>query len=84
MVIGLGLSVLIMTALLSLFNYFIMLPFYNALMNIPTDTTILKKTILSAIIPFNLLKGIIISLIFALVFSKMGVWINKQIPSRNV
>jgi riboflavin transporter len=84
MAIGLTLSILIMTTLLSLFNYYIMLPFYNALMKIPNDTTILKQTILSAIIPFNLLKGIIISIIFALVFSKMGVWINKQIPTRNV
>ena len=84
MAIGLTLSILIMTALLSLFNYFIMLPFYNALMKIPNDTTILRQTIISAIIPFNLLKGIIISIIFTLVFSKMGVWINKQIPSRNV
>ncbi|QJX62786.1 ECF transporter S component [Niallia circulans] len=72
MAIGLALSIIIMTGLLSLFNYFIMLPFYNTLMKIPTDTTLLKQTVLSAIIPFNLLKGVIISIIFALVFSKNG------------
>jgi len=84
MIFGLCVSVIMMTSLLSLFNYFVLLPVYYALMNLSIEGSILKDTIVSAIIPFNLLKGVIISILFILVFSKMQVWITKQMQYRNI
>ena len=84
MIFGLAVSVILMTSLLSIFNYYVLLPVYYALMDFSIEGPILKNTIVSAIIPFNLLKGTIISIIFALVFSKMHVWITKQMQFKNV
>lgn len=84
MVIGLIVSVVLMTTLLSVFNYYVLLPVYYTLMNLPIEGTILKNTIVTAIIPFNLLKGTIISVLFVLIFSKMNTWIMKQMQYRNV
>ncbi|MGP7816094.1 ECF transporter S component [Niallia sp. 01092] len=81
MVVGLIISTLSMTVALSLFNYFVLLPVFIELTKFPMD---IRETVIKGILPFNLLKGVIISAIFMLIFTKMSVWIQKQIQYRNV
>ena len=72
--IGMVLGTIVMTAVAALANYFILIPFYAKLFGFPVEAYVemgaavnkfvasYKTFILFAIAPFNLLKGIIISL----------------------
>lgn len=78
MVFGLVASIALMSTLLSLFNYFVLLPVFMKLMNTPMSGPEIRQYVVSLILPFNVLKGFIISSLFMLVFSKMKVWMIKQ------
>jgi len=78
MIFGLAASIVLMSTLLSLFNYFVLLPVFMKLMNTPMTGPEIRQYVVSLILPFNLLKGVIISALFMLVFSKMKAWIMKQ------
>ena len=83
-VIGLVLGVLSMTLVMALANYFIMFPFYSKLYGMPLDQIIeisskvnrlvvdLKSVILFAIVPFNLLKGLVTSLVTILLYKRVS------------
>ncbi|MFT8322412.1 MAG: ECF transporter S component [Bacillus sp. (in: firmicutes)] len=81
MVFGLIISTVLMSIVLSIFNYFVLLPVFIELTKFPMD---IKENVLQFILPFNLLKGVMISVIFMLIFTKMNAWIQKQIQYRNV
>ncbi|MGD6804102.1 ECF transporter S component [Rossellomorea vietnamensis] len=74
MVTGLVAGTMIMSILMSVLNYFIILPAYKYFMNFELPTTI----IVTGILPFNILKGILIAIVFVLLFTRMQVWLNKQ------
>ena len=38
----------------------------------------IRQYIVAGVLPFNVIKGIVMSLVFMLLFSKMGTWIQKQ------
>lgn len=79
MTVALVFGTISMAVLMSVLNYFIILPAYTLFMNFPAmsgEET--RQMIVSAILPFNIVKGIIISVVFMLLFSKMGTWMNKQ------
>lgn len=81
-VIGLVVGVLSMTLLASLSNYFIVFPLYGKIM--PMDKIIemasginryvvdYKTMILYAVVPFNILKGTIVSLITLLIYKRVS------------
>ena len=46
-----------MTIVLSILNYFVLLPLYGMIFNLGDVFTNLKVIILSGIIPFNIIKG---------------------------
>jgi riboflavin transporter FmnP len=76
-----------MTTLASLSNYFIVFPLYSKLM--PLDKIIemtaainkwvvdYKTMILYAVVPFNLLKGTIVSLVTILIYKKVSPILKK-------
>lgn len=79
MALGLAISIITMSIALSIFNYFVLLPVYMTLMGWdPMTSAEMRQYVVSLILPFNLIKGVIISALFMLVFSRMNVWINKQ------
>ena len=53
-----------MTLVLSILNYFVLLPLYGMIMNLADVVKNLKIIIVSGIIPFNIIKGIAVSVIF--------------------
>ncbi|MGY3480887.1 MULTISPECIES: ECF transporter S component [Staphylococcus] len=70
-IIGFAIATIVMTIVLSILNYFVLLPLYGMIMNLTNVVENIKIVIVSGVIPFNIIKGIIISLIFMLLFKRL-------------
>lgn len=77
-VYGLILGSLIMSVLMSVLNYFVILPAYAMFVGMEMNQTIKWTTVLAGVLPFNLLKGVIVSLLFIPLFIKMHDWLMEQ------
>lgn len=62
-----------MAVMMSILNYFFILPFYTALLKFPD----MRNLVVPSILPFNILKGVMMSAIFMLLFIRMQAWIHK-------
>ena len=81
---GLVIGTVAMAIIMSILNYLIILPAYSWVMNIDDWVTSTAKmaTVMGAILPFNFVKGIIVSILFVPLFMKLRHWIEqKQIQS---
>ncbi len=63
-----------MAVIMSVLNYLFILPAYTVLMGFPD----MRNLVVPAILPFNILKGVMMSMIFMLVFVRMQAWLNKN------
>ncbi|MCU9613741.1 ECF transporter S component [Caldibacillus lycopersici] len=70
---------LITAIMMSVLNYFVFLPMYAVFMNYEVPS----EWVVSFILPFNILKGIMMSIVFLILFVKMQNWISKQQSSFN-
>ncbi len=89
-IIGLLSGMILMAAVASVANYFVMIPFYANLLHLPLEGVIkfgtnvnsgivdLKSMVLFAIVPFNLLKGSVVSLILMLIYKKLSPLLHKE------
>lgn len=69
----------IMAVVMSVLNYFFVLPAYVLFMGFPAMSgEEIRQMVVAGILPFNILKGIIISIVFMLLFIRMNTWIGKQ------
>ena len=62
-----------MTIVLSILNYFVLLPLYGMIFNLGDVVKNLKIVIVSGVIPF-IIKGIIISIIFVLLYKRLKIF----------
>ena len=62
---GLAVGTICLTLVMSLANYFVLMPMYITMMGFKLNSTLLKY-ILTVIVPFNLIKGVINSVIVVL------------------
>jgi len=88
--LGSLLGILTICVIGALSNYFILIPFYVAVMNFPLETIIsmisetipavdsLWKLILFATIPFNLLKGTVLCVVAVLLYRYLGNFFRKM------
>ncbi len=88
-VVGLILGVLAMTILATLSNYYVVFPLYAKIFGWPMEKIIgmgsavnkfvidYKSLILFAVVPFNLVKGTIVSIITLLVYKKVSPILHK-------
>lgn len=77
--VGLGAGVFSMAIGMSLLNYLIFLPMYTYFLNMPIITgPALRDTIVLGILPFNLIKGVLLAVVILLLFKSMKSWIDKQ------
>jgi len=84
MTIGLVLGTITMGILMSVLNYFVIFPAYTLFLHMPAmSAPALRNLVVTAILPFNILKGGIMSVIFMLLFVRMQTWINKQTMIKN-
>lgn len=74
---GLLSGIIAMTVILSLANYFIILPIYLHVLNYQFGVSV-SKIVLYGIIPFNLIKGASLSLLFMLVQSRLVALVEKN------
>ncbi|MDZ5471165.1 ECF transporter S component (plasmid) [Bacillus sp. 31A1R] len=79
MTIALVVGSVTMAVLMSVLNYFVILPAYTFFLNMPAMSGAETRTlIVTGILPFNLIKGAFIAVIFMLLFTRMNTWIMKQ------
>ena len=83
-ILGLSIGTLVMGLVGALANYFIMIPFYVQVMNMPLTVILsliaktvpavdsLWKMILLAVVPFNLLKGVVLSVVTMLLYKRIA------------
>lgn len=70
---------LTMGIVMSILNYFVIMPAYTFFLHFPAmSTPALRKLVVSGILPFNIIKGFIMSTVFFLLFARMQPWINKR------
>jgi riboflavin transporter len=75
LVLGLIASTLSMTIGMAILNLIAFIPMYAYFMNFQLDA---YETIVLGIVPFNLLKGIMLIVIVLLLFKTMNKWIEQQ------
>ncbi|PLR99943.1 ECF transporter S component [Bacillus sp. T33-2] len=73
-----------MAVLMSVLNYYVIMPAYTFFLNAPAmSSPALRQLIVTGILPFNLVKGLFISIVFMLLFSRMSAWISRQQSFKN-
>ncbi|MCK1991357.1 ECF transporter S component [Peribacillus muralis] len=73
-----------MAVVMSVLNYFVFLPAYTFFLGAEAMSGPESRTLVTtAILPFNVIKGLLITSVFMLLFIKLQTWINKQILYKN-
>jgi riboflavin transporter len=79
MLFSLVISSIIMAIIMSVLNYYIILPAYTFFLHFPAmSEPATRKLVVTGILPFNIIKGVFMSIIFMLFFARMQKWISKQ------
>lgn len=73
---GLTVSTLVMSIGMAALNYVAFLPMYTYLLGMPEFD--MYETVIKGILPFNILKGIILLIVVAMLYRTMRVWIENQ------
>ncbi|NLL82609.1 MAG: ECF transporter S component [Tissierellia bacterium] len=88
-VIGLVIGTIVMTAVISVANYYVMFPFYANLFGLPLEQIIemgtaingnivdLKTMMVYAVVPFNLFKGIAVSALTILIYKRVSPLLHR-------
>ncbi|MBS2969449.1 ECF transporter S component [Metabacillus sp. KIGAM252] len=79
LLIGLGAGTIAMTVLMAVFNYYVILPAYTYFLGAQQmNAEQIYQFIILGILPFNLIKGILISVIFTMVYVRMKAWFEQK------
>ncbi|WP_369900397.1 ECF transporter S component [Bacillus manliponensis] len=79
---GLMLGVIVMTVIMSVLNYFIILPAYTWFLDYPAMSSEgMRKMIVTAILPFNIIKGIVVTIVCIPLFSRLKVWVFTKMKN---
>ncbi len=72
-----------LTVVMSLANYFVLTPIYIKVLGFDYGMPI-QKMVLFGILPFNLIKGVSVSVVFMLVQGKLLGWLNSKMHVKEV
>jgi riboflavin transporter len=77
---GLLLGTATMTVFMSFLNhYFFIVPAYTFFLNMPAiSNSELKSLIVTGILPFNVIKGVVLTFVFLWLYSKLKNWLKLQ------
>ena len=78
LIIGLVTSTICMAIFMSFMNFYVFLPAYGMLGGFGAQI----KYVAAVILPFNIIKGLMMSVVFVLLFSRLRVWIKKMTPAK--
>ena len=73
-------STLVLTVVMAVLNYFVLTPLYLKVTGFKLGMDYLKYVLL-AIVPFNLIKGVLVVGLFTVVYARMGTWLQGQYQS---
>lgn len=76
--LGLVIGTASMAIVMGILNYIVILPAYAAFIGMEMNPSIKLYTVAVGILPFNVLKGFIVSLLFVPLFIKLADWIENQ------
>ena len=72
-----------MSLVMSLLNYFIFIPAYTWFLGMPEmSASTLREMIVLGVLPFNLIKGVLTSALFMILFAKLRSWLAKLAPAK--
>lgn len=74
-------GILAMSLLMSVANYFVITPIYLQVAGLSADKMLgmsMMKYVAVGILPFNLVKGIIVSTVFLVLYTKLVPWLSKK------
>ena len=74
-ILSVSIGTLALTGMLALINWLFIAPAYMTVMGF--DVGPMRTYLLYAVVPFNLLKGPLVGIVFFTVFSKMKPWLDK-------
>ncbi|AVK63088.1 ECF transporter S component [Lactobacillus sp. CBA3606] len=77
MPLAIGLATIGLIIVESLANLTFVLPFYMQVMGLKLNVS-LNTMILVAVVPFNLIKGVLVGNVFWLVYHRLAKWLSKQ------
>jgi riboflavin transporter len=87
--VGLGVGTLVMAVVASVFNYYVLLPLYETVLHFPVSAVVamtskvngavidVKTLIVYSILPFNLIKGVVVSIIAIIMYKKVSPILHK-------
>ncbi|WP_295731609.1 ECF transporter S component [uncultured Limosilactobacillus sp.] len=78
LLIGTVMSTAVMTIVMTAFNYYLLTPAYMKMFNWHPSLPIDKMMIIG-VLPFNLIKGIVVGLVFSIILRHMQIWLKSQI-----
>lgn len=72
-----------MSLVMSVLNYFIFIPAYTWFLGMPEmSASTLREMIVLGVLPFNLIKGVLTSALFMILFAKLRSWLAKLAPAK--
>ena len=80
-IVGLVSGILALTIFMSIANYFVITPIYLQLYGVTTQQflgTSLASYVAIGIVPFNLIKGLLVSGVFLVLHAKLLPWLSKK------
>ncbi|MEB5883714.1 ECF transporter S component [Enterococcus faecalis] len=80
-IVGLVSGILALTIFMSIVNYFVITPIYLQLYGVTTQQflgTSLASYVAIGIVPFNLIKGLLVSGVFLVLHAKLLPWLSKK------
>ncbi|GAB3047507.1 riboflavin transporter FmnP [Virgibacillus ainsalahensis] len=75
---GLVTGTIIMALGMSVLNYFLILPAYSWFMGWEMTEQVKWVSVVAGVLPFNIIKGIVVGLLFVPLFVKMRTWIEQK------
>jgi riboflavin transporter FmnP len=76
--LGFTTGILLMIVFMSLANVFVLLPMYLKFSGFQINGTVLKM-VFTMIVPFNLIKGILVSIVFSIAYAKLLPWLSRKV-----
>lgn len=77
-VAGLVIGTVVMAIVMTILNYFVILPAYGMFLGVGFNDTAKWIAVIGGVLPFNFIKGIIVSILFVPLFFKLKEWIEKK------
>lgn len=77
-IIGLIIGTVGMAVIMGVLNYFIILPAYALFVGMEMNETIKWTSVVAGVLPFNFIKGVIVSSLFVFLFVRLRHWIEDK------